>query len=144
MMYWTDMNFRFLSIVLVVTSLAGCAGPSNSREIVVVNLPSPAVASANVKVYLQPPKKYTAITTITSSSKGSSAITDQDRRNVVLERIREMAGMLGANGILIRDIDGVSGNGGGGASGNGNGSAGATAGINPKVGSATAIIVEQE
>ncbi len=124
---WSDMNVRFLALVLAAATLVGCAAPSASPEVVVVNLPGSAFSPAQVKVYAQPPKKYREITVITSSSKGSSATTPEEKRSVVIERIKTMAGTLGANGILIQNI-------------------GAPAGAAdvPSVGSATAIFVEQE
>jgi hypothetical protein len=137
------MNFRFLALVLAAATMVGCAAPSASPEVVVVNLPGSAFSPAQVKVYVQPPKKYKEITVITSSSKGSLTTTPEEKRSVVIERIKTMAGTLGANGILIHNIGAPAGGSVGAAADNGGVGVAGAADV-PSVGSATAIFVEQE
>jgi len=55
-----------------------------------------------VKLYNKPPVKYDEIAIIDSSSKNSWAVTDQGKVDVAIERLKEEAANLGANGILIQ------------------------------------------
>ena len=81
----------------LVSILAGCA-----TSHVIVGTPRPPISPSQVKVYLHPPAKYEEIAILDSSSKGSFAFTSQGKMDAVVERLREDAAKLGANGILLQ------------------------------------------
>jgi len=85
-----------LGLVLLLT---GCASSS-----VIVGKVRPPITIAQVKIYLHPPKKYEEVAIIESSSEAGFAITSQGKTNVVIERLKEEAAKIGANGILLSDM----------------------------------------
>lgn len=88
---------RLVSILLVAATLAGCA-----TSHVIVGTPRPPISPTQVKVYLHPPAKYEEIAILDSSSKGSFAFSSQQKMDAVMERLKEDAAKLGANGILLQ------------------------------------------
>lgn len=137
------------SLVLVLVLLiAGCASQSS----IVVGKTRPAISPEQVKLYLRPPKKYEEVALIESSSKASWAASDQGKINVVVERLKDEAAKLGANGILLQGTSNQSTGSvstgtaqmtstGNSAFGTG---FGVSAGIMHKAGSGIAIYVEEE
>jgi len=85
------------SICMAILALTGCAASSA----VVVGNSRPAIVSSEVKIYLHPPKKYQEIALIDASSKSSWAVTDQGKMDKVIERLKEEAAKVGANGVLL-------------------------------------------
>jgi hypothetical protein len=79
--------------------LSGCAASS-----IVVGKVRPAIPPEQVKLYLQPPNKFEEIAVLESSNIGSPAITSQGKTDVVIERLKEAAAKLGANGILLQGV----------------------------------------
>lgn len=85
------------ALLLALTAvLAGCA-----TSHVLVGTPRPPISPTEVKIYLHPPTKYEEIAILDSSSKGSFAFTSQQKMDAVIERLKEDAAKLGANGILL-------------------------------------------
>jgi hypothetical protein len=81
--------------------LAGCATSSH----VLTGVARPPISPDSVKIYNQPPsEKYEQIATLTASSQGSLAITSQQNMDKAIARLKEEAAKLGANGILLQDI----------------------------------------
>ena len=127
--------------------LAACASSA-----IVVGKVRPAISPDQVKIYLHPPKKYEEIAALESSSKSSWAFTPQGKMDVVIQRLKEEAAKLGANGVLLQGT----GNEYGGSVSTGAGTttiSGSTAygtgfgtsiGIMHKAGSGIAIFVEEE
>jgi hypothetical protein len=144
------MLTRHLSRVLLVAFgahalLAACATTSH----VLVGTPRPAIPPGQVRVYLHPPDHYEEIATLGSSSRGSWTFTAQGKTDKVIERMKEEAAKLGANGILLEGIGdqqvGAIGTGLGSANASG-GSAfgiglGSSAAVYQKAGSGVAIYV---
>lgn len=89
------MNIKSLSI-LAVLALTGCASSS-----VLVGTQRPPIDPSQVKIYLDPPPRYEKVAMLDAGSRNSWAITDQGKTNKVIERLKEEAADLGANGILI-------------------------------------------
>ena len=87
---------KALIVVATISVLMGCA-----TSHVLVGIPRPAIKSDQVKVYTTAPEKYEEIAIVEASSKGSWAITDQGKMNKAIERLKEEAAKLGANGIII-------------------------------------------
>lgn len=71
---------------------------------VLVGSQRPPVPVESVRVYLDPPQAYENIAILSSSSQGAFAFTSQQKTNKVMERLKEEAASLGANGILIQGI----------------------------------------
>jgi hypothetical protein len=80
--------------------IAGCSSTSH----VLLGTPRPAIAPADVRVYAQPPPKYDQIASIDASSKGSLALTGQQNMDKAIERLKEEAAKLGANGVLLQGV----------------------------------------
>ncbi len=89
---------NFLVFTLIGFILIGCAASSH----IIVGQKRPPISPAMVKLYNKPPVKYDEIAIIDSSSKNSWAVTDQGKVDVAIERLKEEAANLGANGILIQ------------------------------------------
>ena len=77
--------------------LVGCAASSH----VLVGTARPPISPDQVKIYLHPPAKYEEVAVIDASSRGSPAFTDQQKMNKAIERLKDEAARLGANGILL-------------------------------------------
>jgi hypothetical protein len=80
--------------------LTSCATSSH----VLVGTPRPPIAPESVKIYLQPPPKYEQIATINASSQGSMALTSQQNMDKAIERMKNEAAKLGANGVLLQGV----------------------------------------
>lgn len=92
------MRSALIAVGLVsVTLLAGCA-----TSHVMVGNSRPPISPSEVKIYLHPPAKYDEIAILDTSSKGSFSFTSQGKMDVVVERLKEEAAKLGANGILLQ------------------------------------------
>lgn len=89
------MKLTFGLIALAL--LSGCASTSS----IVVGKVRPAIAAADVKLYLRAPAKYEEIAMLEASSKASFAVTDQGKTDKMLERMKGEAARLGANGVLL-------------------------------------------
>jgi|HubBroStandDraft_6_1064221.scaffolds.fasta_scaffold27636_6 hypothetical protein len=83
-----------------VVLVASCATSSH----VLVGTPRPPIAPESVKIYLQPPPKYEQIATINASSQGSMALTSQQNMDKAIERMKNEAAKLGANGVLLQGV----------------------------------------
>ena len=79
------------------TMLVGCA-----TSHVIVGTPRPPISPSEVKLYTHPPARYEEIAILDTSSKGSFSFTSQGKMDVVVERLKEEAAKLGANGILLQ------------------------------------------
>lgn len=84
---------------LVSAALVGCA-----TSHILVGTQRPPIDPSQVRVYLDPPERFEKIAMLESSSQGSPAFTAQQKTNKVIERMREEAANLGANGILIQGM----------------------------------------
>lgn len=93
------MKTRYGALVLSLI-LGGCATSS-----VLVGTQRPEIPVESVRVYLQPPAQYEQVALLESSSEGAMfALSAQQKTNKVIERLKEEAAALGANGILIQGI----------------------------------------
>lgn len=91
------MKSNLLLAMMVCVALAGCASSS-----IIVGKVRPAISIDQVKVYLHPPKKYEEVALVEASSRSSWAFTDQGKTDVVVQRLKEEAAKVGANGILLQ------------------------------------------
>jgi hypothetical protein len=133
-----------LSMVILVSACASSA--------IVVGQVRPAISPDQVKIYLRPPKKYEEIAVLESSSRSSWAVSSQGKMDVVVQRLKEEAAKIGANGILLQgtgsEYGGSASTGTGTATVSGNTAYGAglgtSVGIFHKVGNGIAIFVQEE
>jgi len=87
--------------VLVAGSCGGCA----TSHATLVGRPRPPVTPDGVRIYLQPPATgYEQIADLTASSRGSLAITEHAKIDKVIERLKQAAAKVGANGILLYGV----------------------------------------
>jgi hypothetical protein len=90
-----------LRAAVVIAILAGCA----SSQAVLVGRARPAISPDQVRIYLQPPAcPYEQIANLAASSRGSFAITAAGKMDKVVERLKQQAAKLGANGILLHGV----------------------------------------
>jgi hypothetical protein len=90
-----------MSGVLMIAALSGCA----SSQVAVVGHPRPAVTPDQVRIYLEPPEsKYQEIANLSASSRGSFSLTAAAKIDKVIERLKDEAAKLGANGILLHGV----------------------------------------
>jgi hypothetical protein len=144
----SNRSFTFLVFVAAfVLLLTGCASSA-----VLIGKARPAISPEQVKLYLRPPKKFEEIALLESSSRNSWAITSQGKMDTVIQRLKEEAAKLGANGILIQgtgsEYGGSVNTGVGTATATGNTAYGTGFGTSVavfhKAGSGVAIYVEEE
>jgi hypothetical protein len=119
--------------------LAGCASSA-----VVVGQVRPAISPTQVKLYLSPPKKFEQVALLESSSKSSWAVSDQGKTDVVIQRLKEEAAKIGANGILLSGVGSQVAGSVGTATVNGTTAFGVNAGVFHKTGNGLAIYVTEE
>jgi hypothetical protein len=85
----------------MIGALSGCA----ASQIAVVGQVRPAISPQQVQIYLQPPaSKYDEIANLSASSRGSLSITAAAKIDKVIERLKDAAAKLGANGILLHGV----------------------------------------
>jgi hypothetical protein len=76
-----------------------------SSRAVLVGTARPAISVDQVQVYLQPPDtNYEQIANLTASSRCSLALTASGKMDKVIERLKQQAARLGANGILLHGV----------------------------------------
>lgn len=86
---------------ILMAGLGGCAAP----QIVLVGPARSPTLPAQVQIYLQPPQvPYREIANLSASSRGSLAITTAAKMDKVIERLRQAAASVGANGILLQGV----------------------------------------
>lgn len=140
----TPLSRRALLSSALAAALAGCA----SSSALVTGTQRDPIPVERVKLYTQPPKKFQEIAVLESSSRNSWSFGDQAKLDVVVQRLKEEAAKLGANGVLLQGTV----NRGSGAIGTGLGSWGGGLGVGVgtsfelerKVGRGLAIWVDEE
>jgi uncharacterized protein YbjQ (UPF0145 family) len=90
-------NRAALVMLVGLLALGGCASSH-----VMLGQARPAITPDQVRLYVRPPAKYQEIAILESSSKNSFAITQQGKTNKAIERLKEEAAKLGANGVLLQ------------------------------------------
>jgi hypothetical protein len=93
------------ALTLTAAALDGCA----SSQVELVGRARPAISPDQVHIYLEPPAtRYEQIANLTATSSGSFSFTSDGKINKVLERLKNQAAKLGANGILLHGVGGQS------------------------------------
>ena len=109
----------------------------------------PPISPSEVKIYLQPPPTFEQIAILNASASSMFGTGGQGSVDKVIQRLKEQAAKLGANGIILEGMSdrqtGSLGGGSGSTSYSGNSAvgvgAGASLGIFKKTGEARAIFV---
>jgi hypothetical protein len=87
-------------LAIAVVALFGCA-----TSHVMIGQARPPISPDLVKIYYHPPEtKYEEIALLDTSSKGGFGFTAQGKMDVVINRLKEDAAKLGANGILLQGL----------------------------------------
>jgi hypothetical protein len=90
---------------LLLAALLACAAAACSTSShVLIGTARPPISPESVRVYRQPPPKYEEIATINATSQGSLALTSQQNMDKAIQRLKEQAAKLGANGILLQGV----------------------------------------
>ncbi len=89
-------------VVLMFAGLGGCA----SSQVVLVGEARSAIPPDQVQIFLQPPESsYREIANVSASSRGSMTISRAGKIDKVIERLKNRAALLGANGILLHGVE---------------------------------------
>jgi hypothetical protein len=88
------------AIIVATAALVSACASSH----VIVGKVRPPILPDQVKIYLSPPKAYEQVAIIDASSRSSWALTDQQKMNKAIERLKQEAASLGANGILLQGV----------------------------------------
>jgi len=89
-------------IVVLLSGLAGCTIVDSAT--VMVGPQRAAIDASQVKIYRTPPAKYEEIALITAKA-GHDFKDDQSLMNSAIQRLKEDAAKLGANGVLLQDVN---------------------------------------
>ena len=90
-----------MTSALLIAALSGCA----SSQVAIVGQARPAISPDQVQIYLQPPvSKYQEIANLSASSRGFFSFSAAAKIDQVIERLKEQAAKLGANGILLHGV----------------------------------------
>lgn len=138
-------GMSFLACVMML-GLSGCGA---SESFVLTGTARPPISPAEVKIYSQPPPEFVEIALLNASSKSVFSPGGQQTVDKVIERMKEQAAKLGANGIILAGFSdrqtGSLGTGVGSSSASGNSAVGVgvggSLGIYKKTGQGTAIFV---
>jgi hypothetical protein len=130
---------------MLALGLAACAPSSH----IVVGTVRPAIAPSEVNIYLQPPPSFEEIAVLNASADSMFGSGGQSTVDKVIQRLKEEAAKLGANGIILEGMSeqqtGSLGGGSGSTSFSGSSAVGVglggSAGIFKKTGQARAIFV---
>ena len=81
-----------------------CLTACSTSSHVLVGSARPAISPESVRVYYAPPPKYEEIATVNATSQGSLALTSQQNMDKAMQRLKEEAARLGANGVLLQTV----------------------------------------
>ena len=130
---------------ILAVALEACAPSSH----IVVGTVRPAIPPSEVKIYLQPPPAFEEVAVLNASADSMFGSGGQATVDKVIERLKEEAAKLGANGVILEGMSdqqtGSLGGGSGSTSFSGNSAVGVglggSLGIFKKTGHARAIYV---
>lgn len=92
-------GYGAVAILLMSAGLTGCVSSH-----IIVGTVRPPIPAEQVQIYLHPPEGYEEVAVLQTSSQNSVQFTSQGRIDIVIERLREEAAKLGANGILLESV----------------------------------------
>jgi hypothetical protein len=86
-------------LIAAMAALAGCVSSH-----VMIGQARPPIAPDQVKIYWHPPAQYDEIALLDTSSRNSMSFTAQGKTDAVIDRLKEEAAKLGANGVLLQGV----------------------------------------
>jgi hypothetical protein len=92
--------FRNVMVLCVALLCAGCASSSHT----LIGQARPPTNPGDVRIYTAPPKRYEQIALLDATSGGSLARNDEHGADEAVQRLREEAAKLGANGVLLTGV----------------------------------------
>src|SRR5450631_1842038 len=93
-------HIQLAASMLALGALSACA-----TSHVMMGQARPPIAPALVQVYFHPPAaKYEEIAMLDTSSRGGFGFTAQGKTDIVINRLKEEAAKLGANGVLLQGM----------------------------------------
>jgi len=96
----TEVNAsNFCLIAAGCLLLSACTGSQ-----ILVGKERPPISPNQVRIYLDPPEKFEKVAVLESNSTASWALTDQQKSNKAVKRLKERAAALGANGVLLQGV----------------------------------------
>jgi len=90
-----------LSVALIAPLLASCAA---TTDYVLVGSVRPPISPDEVRVYWEPPSAFEEVAAVDASS-GASLSSGRAKVNRAIQALRRQAAKLGANGLLVQDIE---------------------------------------
>jgi hypothetical protein len=91
---------RRLAPALIALWMAACASSSH----VIVGTPRPPIPPDQVKVYSTPPPAFEEVAILSASSDSMLTVGGQHSLDKVVERLKEQAAKLGANGVILEGL----------------------------------------
>jgi hypothetical protein len=137
---------RLMTLATVLALALVACSPSSH---IVVGTTRPPISPTDVKLYLQPPPSFEEVAVLNASADSMFGSGGQASVDKVIQRLKEEAAKLGANGVILEGMSdqqtGSVGGGSGSASASGNTAVGVglggSLGIFKKTGHARAIFV---
>jgi len=100
-------SFHYVLVLVATTLLSACAtGPSNAPEL--IGEARPAIAKTEVRIYHRSPRDAQAIAHLRTTYALAARTTDEQKLAYAIGRLQHQAARLGANVIVITDMDRVS------------------------------------
>lgn len=97
---------KLAALATFVALLSGCASQSSA---IIVGTARPASSPESVKLYIDPPKRFEKIAMVQASSRAAAAWSEQAKTDAMIERLKEAAAKVGANGVLLQQSGDQSG-----------------------------------
>ncbi len=93
-------SFRVLQHIALILAVvcAGCANFHSSH--VMIGSAATPIAPEQVQIYLRPPAGYEELAMVSANSRGSFSWSLQGATDLALQRLKQEAAKLGANGLL--------------------------------------------
>jgi hypothetical protein len=104
----TSLDALKCCALALIFTLCGCAATSH----VITGQPRDPIDPAQVTLYTTAPPNYEEIGIVEASSRNSFSFGDQAKMDTVIERLKEEAASLGANGVLLQSTRSQGGGGG--------------------------------
>ncbi len=101
------MITKYLKLITLTISTALIISCASTHTL--IGTKRPPIDPSQVKLYSKPPSKYEDVALVSASSKNSWSFTDQGKMEKVIERLKEEAASLGANGVLLQGVGDQSG-----------------------------------
>jgi len=89
-----------LTALFVLLTMSACASSSH----VIVGATRPPIPPDQVKVYSTPPPAFEEVAILSASSDSVFTVGGQKSLDKVVERLKEQAGKLGANGVILEGL----------------------------------------